>query len=44
LDALSALSARPENDLETMSDRLVAGMHAGVAPDDDTALLVLRVN
>ncbi|MDQ1701651.1 MAG: hypothetical protein QOF57_903, partial [Frankiaceae bacterium] len=44
LDALRAMVARPYADLETMSDSLIAGMHADVTADDDTALLVLRVN
>ncbi|MDQ1723493.1 MAG: hypothetical protein QOG52_521, partial [Frankiaceae bacterium] len=44
LDALRAMSARPDADLERLSDRLVAGMHADMTADDDTALLVLRVN
>ncbi|MCU1677517.1 MAG: rsbP 5 [Frankiales bacterium] len=44
LDALRELAASGDNDLERLSDRLIAGMHAGVTADDDTALLVLRVN
>jgi serine phosphatase RsbU (regulator of sigma subunit) len=44
LETLRAMAARPEEDLERLCDRLVAGMHAGITTDDDTALLVLRVD
>ena len=44
LAALLAMTRRPDADLETLGERLVMGMHAGLTADDDTALLILRVN
>lgn len=44
LDALRALAPNVDENLERLSDRLIAGMHAGVTADDDTALLVVRVD